>query len=159
ASGLLVIHRAEAVVRVEVDLRSRHVPLRPLRRRRRRAGVGALRPSPAATPCATCTPTALACAPGGWGAGRAPRRTAASPACGLQRDVRVGGEVAAILNPAVHVAGALRLELEHEVRRLATLPDEVDRPRRLLARRFRRDRAVFHTPKPGIAVPAVQGLS
>ncbi len=55
-------------------------------------------------------------------------------------------------------ARALHLERQLEVADFAALPDEVNRARRFLARRFDDNRAVFHAPV-AVAAPAGERLS
>src|SRR3984957_4680859 len=53
----------------------------------------------------------------------------------------------------------LHFHLKHEVGRLATLPDDVGRPRRVLSARLTDDAAILHVPYVAGPVPTIQRLA
>src|ERR1700722_604837 len=65
-----------------------------------------------------------------------------------------------VLDAAIRT-GTLQLHfhLKHEVGRLATLPDDVGRPRRVLSARLTDDAAILHVPYFAGPVPAIQRLA
>src|SRR6185369_4554426 len=128
AGVLLVVLAGVAVAGVEVVLRAPHVPLFFALAIGRRAARGAARAG---------TLVAAATGPGGrrWRTGgrRAGGRRSAGRCGRRRRALRrrgIGGNPAAILHAAVDLPRAFHAQLQLEVRRLAALPDEIDRSRR-----------------------------
>ena len=132
---LLVILPRVAVIGVETRTRgTRQIPLRPLRRGGRRSRIGAAAGS--GRICWPCRSTTRRGRTLGEARARLPvTKEPPPPRPGYFRAyIAIGGQVTAKLHAAVHVAGALRFELEHEVRSVAALPDQVDGAGRVFVR-------------------------
>src|ERR1035438_8813904 len=148
------------IARVEIELLPCHIPLRFLGGRGWSARIRA-RTAPAAPSCrrsrggGPSTRASRARRSGRWSA--RPRERTSTPAARIpERYVEIRRHVAAELDPAIHVACAFGLELQHEVGGFAALPNNVYRTSRFLAGRLHEDGAVLDAPEPRIAIPAGQ---